>query len=543
MSALLLMLALPSLAQDEAWERVPTGEVTAVVVFPDRAAVTRTLEVQLQPGLNEVVFADLPPTLQEHTLQAEGEGVEGASLLGLDVVSRELAEDRRARVSELQARIQEVQDGIRTLQDQQTAANQELAFLQQLKAASAKQLSAELLFAGETVAQAESLAELLRTRVPEVQARVREAQLQQRERQAELAALQRELSTVRGAAQWSRRDVTVQLDSPTEGTASVSLTYVLPGASWTPTYDLRASLDEESVELALSALVVQTTGEDWSDVGLTLSTAQPSRGLTPPRLDPFWLEQGWSQPVLYDEWSDDDGLYEEAEEEGMLRADKEAEVAPAPLATRAAQVSERAVATTFEVPGGSSVPGEGTRRKLLITELDLDVELVHVVVPRHEEAAFLVGRTTWEQGWPLLAGRAAAFLDGAFVGMQDLAQTGTGAELTLGFGRDDAISVEVELLEERTSKPDWLGKQTYTGRWAWTLRTGRDKPVAVELLDRVPVSKEYRYLVQYLGEEPDETTSEGIYTFHRQLVPGDDQELEFGYRVRYPRKAPPGGLP
>ena len=61
------------------------------------------------------------------------------------------------------------------------------------------------------------------------------------------------------------------------------------GARWRPRYDLRGDAATGEVELALSAMVSQTTGEDWSGAALTLSTAQPSLGVTAPELEPFWL--------------------------------------------------------------------------------------------------------------------------------------------------------------------------------------------------------------------------------------------------------------
>jgi len=537
----LLLLTPPSQAE----EVEPSGVVDAVVVFPDRASVTRVLQVDLAEGLNEVRFEDLPPTLDEQTLQAEGRGMPGAALLGLDVVSRELVEDRRSRVADLESRIQALRDELQVLRDRQAAAGQELSFLQNLRAASATQLSAELLFADETVAKAEALASLLRARVPEVQAMTREAAVAERELQDQIDALARELATVQGAAQWSRRDVTVQVSAPEAGQGEVALTYLLPGASWKPHYDVRADLEEGAVDLGLSGVVTQTTGEDWSAVGLTLSTARPASGVAPPELQPFWLQSGYIAPrqAYYVDDVMDDGEVLYAEAERARPAPKPSAPPAEPMAVVSATVTERAVASTFEVPGRSGIPGDGTRRKLLVTEAELPLEFVHVVVPRLEETAFLVATGTWDGAWPLLGGRVSTFLDGAFVGTSDLDAVGPGGELRLGFGRDDGVRVEVELVEEQTSKPDWMGKITYRGTWRYQVVNGRDHPVQVELTDRVPVSKEVKYVVRYTGDEPDELTADGLATFSRELGPGDEMVVEFGYLVRYPRRSPPWGLP
>jgi len=531
-----------ALAQTPAPPPQPSGVIESVVVFPDRAAVTRSLEVELVAGVNEVRFVDLPPTLQERTLQANGSGVEGARLLGLDVATRELAEDRRARVAELQDQIQATRDAIQVEQDELEAATAELKFLAELQAAAAKQLSAEMLFAEETVDDASAVAELLRTRIPEVQGFRRAANIALRDLGAKVDALERELATVRGAAQWSRRDVVVLVEAPEPGVAEIDLTYILSGASWTPAYDIRAVAEGGTIALSMNALVQQTTGEEWSEAALTLSTARPAAGIAPPELQPFWLQSDY-QVYGADEW---EGDYEEVLEEAPRRSrDERAAPAPvaAPMGVARAAVSERAGATTFEVPGAASIPGDGTRRKLRVTDLELETTPLRVVVPRVDPSVFLIAKTTWEAGWPLLAGEASMFLDDAFVGVMSLPTVGTGEEMELAFGRDDAVRAEVELVEDRRTNPDWTGRITVFKKWTFHLENGRDEAVDIELRDRVPVPTESRYKVRYDGDEPDETRSDGLVTFRRSLAAGAKVDITFGYILRYPKRHPPAVLP
>ena len=56
-----------------------------------------------------------------------------------------------------------------------------------------------------------------------------------------------------------------------------------------PRYDLRTASDARSVELGYRAEVRQQTGEDWTEVELALSTAQPHLGARGPDPEPIWL--------------------------------------------------------------------------------------------------------------------------------------------------------------------------------------------------------------------------------------------------------------
>ena len=78
-------------------------------------------------------------------------------------------------------------------------------------------------------------------------------------------------------------DVLVEADRP--GTLDLTLEYVMPGASWAPAYDARLDAKGERLEWRYYGVVRQSTGEDWKDVALRLSTARPAAGSNPPTLD------------------------------------------------------------------------------------------------------------------------------------------------------------------------------------------------------------------------------------------------------------------
>ena len=537
----LVLLSLGALAQVAA---SPTGDVTEVVVFPDRATITRTTSVRLEKGANEVTFANLSPTLDLGSLQASGEGVEGSAIRGIDVRSRELAEDRRARVSELETQIRDLDDRITALSDEAAAATAELGFLTKIQGAAASQLSAELLFAEETAADAEAIAELLRARVPGVQETIRNAKRAARELMDERSALRRELSAVGRAREWSLRDVVVQIESPASGEAEVSISYQARGASWRPSYDARADLDEGSVELVMNAVVTQTTGEDWSDVALTLSTARPAAGIAPPELAPIVLEPVY--PSLYDD-EDDDMFADEAFEsvaqpaKGMMAVEPEPAPEPKPMARVSAVVEEQSVASRFVVPRGSSIPGDGTRRKIRVTQADLESAFVHVVVPRREEAAYLVATSTWAEGWPLLAGEVSAFMGDSFVGTFRQGLVGKGGKVSLGFGRDDAVIVASEVLVDRRGSADWLGKVRHEKGWRYSVKNGRDEPIQVELRERLPTSGDRRIKVLFEGDEGFVPGPQGEMIVSPALAAGAESAIGFGYTVVFSKKSPPGG--
>src|SRR5205823_11960200 len=63
--------------------------------------------------------------------------------------------------------------------------------------------------------------------------------------------------------------------------------------SWQPAYEARADESEGAVDLSTYALVRQSTGENWTQAKVVLSTAVPRQDATPPELQPLqlWAEE------------------------------------------------------------------------------------------------------------------------------------------------------------------------------------------------------------------------------------------------------------
>ena len=68
------------------------------------------------------------------------------------------------------------------------------------------------------------------------------------------------------------------------GGGKLWLNYLVDSVTWKPQYKLRAGKAAEPIQVDYLAAVVQHTGEEWRNVDLTLSTAQPMLSAAPPEL-------------------------------------------------------------------------------------------------------------------------------------------------------------------------------------------------------------------------------------------------------------------
>ncbi|QRW04784.1 mucoidy inhibitor A [Ceratobasidium sp. AG-Ba] len=154
------------------------------------------------------------------------------------------------------------------------------------------------------------------------------------------------------------------------------LTYTVSNASWTPLYDVRASIAKSpdaksAMALHYRASITQTTGENWPDVALTLSTASPQLGGKVPEISTCYI--GFQHPP-----SGGVVAYACLDSESPVRAMSAAARGPSALAMRfssAEVVDNGMLSAVFGISGLSNVPSDEGSHKVVITVLNLAAQL------------------------------------------------------------------------------------------------------------------------------------------------------------------------
>src|SRR5690606_4975883 len=86
------------------------------------------------------------------------------------------------------------------------------------------------------------------------------------------------------------RKVVVTLRAAEPAIIDSALSYVVAGAAWSPVYDARYDSTTGKLSLNYFGQISQDTSEDWSNVAITLSTAQPVTGVSLPQLEPWRVD-------------------------------------------------------------------------------------------------------------------------------------------------------------------------------------------------------------------------------------------------------------
>lgn len=373
-----------------------TTEIAEVVVFADRARVTRRGSIALATGVHSIEIANLPLALQPDSVRAAGGGTARAALLGVEVQRVFFAETPAAEVQALERQIEELTTQDKALADQAEAATVRANFARGLADKATEQLARGLAFGRAEVDRGVGVIEFVQQQLAQAQSTLRDLALQRQAMQRQLAKLNNELQSKRSAQPRERYSAFVEVEVTQPGELAVELTYMVAQARWTALYDLRFEEAAEAVvQVGYLGQVTQSTGEDWPNVAVTLSTARPALTTIKPELKPWYIQEVPPPPVM-----------PQAKSRAMFAAGAPApapamqvdmlvgavaEAEPQPyqaLDVLEAAVESRGATVTFKLAQVVSVPSDGSPHKVNIAAIGLPPKLDYLSVPKLAEAVY-----------------------------------------------------------------------------------------------------------------------------------------------------------
>ncbi|KAG8893270.1 hypothetical protein FRC00_010737, partial [Tulasnella sp. 408] len=354
--------------------------IDAVCVYQaDRAEIKRTFQVELEIGQNEVCITRLPSCLDSESIRVEGVG----NAVIFDVIYSPPPTENKPKDTEETKRLREE---VARLKSDRAILEEQNGLLDGYSK-SLKSDKSDVGALTEFFSMYTDQKRIINAGLAKLNDEVNEAQ-------KKLDAKLRELRTDDESSRRGAK-VTIIVLAEKKGKAELSLWYIVSGASWSPLYDLRAKIstdkqEKPSVSLHYRASISQSTGEDWSDVALTLSTASPLHGTEIPTLAPYRI--GYPRTVSAYALKSRSLGGMRAFGGGALESAKKrkgASTFEVPNAT----VVESATSSTFLIEGLSNIPssdpGSTKAHKATIAVVDLAAKLEWIAVPKEQTSAFL----------------------------------------------------------------------------------------------------------------------------------------------------------
>jgi uncharacterized protein (TIGR02231 family) len=541
-------------------------KVTAVTVYPDRALVTRSGEVKLDPGVQSVVFENLPANLEEDSVRARASSEGKLKILGVEV-RRDYHEVTPGPASrQLQDDLAKLDDQIRTLTDEQSDLQRRNQFLDQIRDKVTAQASAsDGKDAPATVQNITGLFQLYGTEIGKITTRQREIEFALRDLNRQKSDKSNQLSLLQQPAQPNTRSAVVTVDAADGGSAHLDVTYLISGAGWQPQYDAYADPDTQKVELTYYGVIRQTTGEDWNDVALTLSSARPSTAARLPDLAAWTVDLGGQsynavnfnvdleraqqsaqslqtrKSLMANATAD---LKDEADAAQAVAATSPAPVSDATLAT--AEVRSLGPAATFSVPARTTIPSDNQPHRSAISVQSLQGEWTYEATPKLVPSAFLKTKVTNTSGGPLLGGEINLFLGNDYIGKSSIGLVAANATFDLFLGADENLKVtRTEGVKKEEAGGILTRMKLYKRSFTIELENFKSTAATLKVRDQLPVSKNGQVTVAVNQAEPAFQTRDndtGEVTWEFKLKPNEKKKVTVAYEIDVPYAQAVAGL-
>ncbi len=500
-----------------------SSQLEEVRVFLSGAEITRSATADIPAGIGEVVFSGLAANIDPNSIQLKGEGP--FTILSVSHRNNYMQPPAVSReVERLTDSLELVNEQIARSEATLKVYEEEQSLLLANKSPGGN--------AGLTVAELGELADFFRTRMVAVKELQLKSQAEVKLLQERQRRLRQQIAEIAQARNNNVSEIVITTSASRATKGNFTFSYVAQNAGWNAMYDIRANDTGSPVELLMKAAVHQNTGEDWSNVTMTLSTGTPLSRRVAPTPEPWFLRfiQPLAERVGGIEVHSQVAEYATDNEMVPDMVLDEALTMPELIA-----VSETYTTQEYQITTPFSVPSGPQPRMVEVRKAEVPAQFTWYAVPRMESDAFLIARlTNWDE-FVVLPGEAGVFFENSWVGKTMLNPSQAGDTLTVSMGADRSVSVERSRLEE-FSKTGILGrKKTETIAWEILIRNGKSRTVDIEIKDQIPVSTDAE--IEITLEESSKARHEentGILTWKLSLQPGETQKREFRYSVRYP---------
>ena len=527
-----LMISLAQLAIGQKSEVEPLSKLVKVTVFTDRAMISKEAVLTAKKGENLVRLTGVTPNLVDQSVQLSLLGQTDLAISEVTVEETFLKKTDQPEIAKLQSRLDNLNRQIGEESNQIGVITSSNDFL--------KRVNPFPQNLRVTTAEIEAHTHFLEKTLAANFDRLSQLELKIKKFNEEKSALENELAALISGKNKSKTIVIHLLSAVEKSGVKIGITYLSTQAGWSSQYEARGDIDGSKIEFNYFASIWQSTGEDWSDSNIEISTAKPFVYGNIPELSAWYVDV--FTPRLF---------------RAKSFAAMDAAAAPNVMMAQAASpvedkqfeetgIQEENTSFTFVLPRKVDILSDGEPHRVLISKSKTEAKYSWFTIPKLVPNALLKTSMKNPFTFPLLTGPVSVFSDQKMVGTASInTAVLADGELELSLGIDEGIKIERKLLKKHTDYSGILSKETTVNfEYAIEITNGKGKGITLDLNDQFPLSRNEKIRVERLAPGSGEATisEDGKITWNVQLAPGAKKSIPLKYKVSYPKDLTVTGL-
>ncbi|MGL4346927.1 MAG: DUF4139 domain-containing protein [Chitinophagaceae bacterium] len=511
---LLAIITLISMHYALSQKEVPSN-IEKVTVYLNGAQITRVAKVELNAGKNILLFKGLPSVLNKKNLQAMATGGDDVLLLGVTTTLNYINRQQNSpEIIALEKKRNQLKDT--TLRNQKM-----IDVLVEEKSMILDNKSIKGNNNGVVLNDLKQIADFFKDRLTSIELKILSYQKKQKMLKNILQDIDKQLKLY--TTQQPTNEVEVILNSKKKINTQITLQYIVSDVAWSPTYDIRIHNISDPLQLIYKAQVQQNTGEDWNNVLLTFSTANPTISNVQPALNPEYVNFNSPRPLL------DQASYMKVNQEvshERLANYQIASVNPN---------NENEINMSIKVDIPYSIPSNNKIYDISMIQYKIPTTYKYSCIPKLADYAYLIANIPNSSDYRLLKGEANIFFKNMFYGNTHL-NNSISDTMHLSVGRDNEIIIERKELKNFNDKKLIGSTQSQQKVYEITIRNNKKIDINITVEDQYPISQKGDIKVFDLhipNATEDNTTGKIIWNL--QLKPNTTQTIQWGYTLKFPK--------
>jgi len=477
--------------------------ITDVIVFNDRAEVTRRLKIDVIAGIQEIIVHDFKGDIAVNSFRVTG-GSEHITILEMafeikSEATKPVEEDINKFIKELES----LKDRSQLLAKEKEKILKEIKNIEHLAESyvNPKQLitrnNGENILSEKAIDGLENFIKFYNDRLIALDTNSTKIDQDMEDTSHKTQLLAQKLTATSRDVKLFQ-DVTILVKSTEKETVEFKLVYLIKGASWKADYDVRIDLDN-TIELTYNALIQQETPEDWKNVNIVLSTANPSIGGIPPELTPekiqFYVERHYfRENNKRFEMKQRSSPRSSAAPTSSRDPDKELKKEEKIISVMTATVEQKSASATsvqFKIERKTTINHNNEPHKVAITIIKLtEGKFKYTIHPSLSQKAYLSAKVKNTSLFPLLPGPTKIFFGNNFNTTSKIEKLASpGERFPINLGTDPAVSVIYKPLHKYKEESGILNKTTIQNyEYETIVKNSKRLKIHIKVRDQLPLS-------------------------------------------------------
>ncbi|MBU0487167.1 MAG: DUF4139 domain-containing protein [Bacteroidetes bacterium] len=474
------------------------ADINHVTIYNSSAEIHYQKEIELPAGLSTIVFSDLTPFVVENTINI---GTSSPDVEIITVTERiNYTKDRKEQNHKIIA----LEDSITKMKETLGKISCKLETVKMEKGILFKDESIGGLSKGVSVEEIEKASTFFSQRYLALTTEQYELGKNEKELADRIGRFEKQISEISTNKYKNISEIQITVLCPAKQKVGFSFRFLTTMGGWAPTYDCKYNGNGNPIQFIFRANVFNSSGIDWDNVDITLSTASPTLGFEAPSFSSNRKKN----------------MRKEKAKDGISFMNIEV-----PNAIEA-----------YDIKHKYTIPSDSKPYLVDVNSYELFAIFDYLLIPKLNPLGFLMANIPDWNKINLIPGVTHVYNKGSYMGKMFLNTYADNDTLRVYLGKDNSIKATIRE-ENSTNQNSIIGNYNVDkSEISITVSNNTADTFRIQLLDQVPVISGDKAKLNFQNiEQAIYDKREGLLTWNFVLNPGEKAEIVYGFEIKVPK--------